>query len=719
MHARRRLVTLVAAALGLAAGHLAHAQPAREWRGVTAGGANVYIRVPAGWQPGAPLAIVNHGYSLDFDDSPSLGSLVDVILAEGIAAAASGYRTRGWAPFVALEDNQRLLEAFVAQFGEPGPLYAVGGSMGGLISLKQAEDPRFAARTVGVFALCPPAAGARAWDAGFDLRMIYDAVCAGVGGGELIRGDAPLTWAMNLIDIPEELSLTGRSDPAVRTLARINQCTGLNLPPALRTPPQRDRLRRITALSRIPSEDFLLLNLGYATFGLGELTRAPDKLGARSAFDNRAVAYGEDPAFEASVFRQAADPWAAIALRQSSNVTGAASARILSLHTDGDLLVLPHHQHALALKYAGGNLVQAEVRETADSHCGFSRAELIAGWRALRAWTAGGVKPTPALLQQRCEAVQAGGEPGPCRIAALSAYDLDAAIRPRAPEPVNTVDGLWFDPARNGEGVVVELIGDPLGYRQRAVQRAVVSWFTYPPSGASGKQRWLVGVGEVYENAIVVREMTETRDGRFAGAPGAPAALKQAWGRVDLWFDRDEGGRLASLRLRYAGPPQWGQGELRLQQLTGLGTSRNVPGVHPATLAENRAAQRSGWYALPQDGEGILMQQQLNSDGSTTSLLVWHTYDLAGLPMFLIGTTRAPSHADNCDAPVDIDVSVTRGARFGAAFDPAQVQVLPWGRVRLDGRNCALTSLRWTANDPSYGSGALPLFRLTAPLGVR
>jgi hypothetical protein len=710
---------LAAALLFAGALPLAQAQPAREWRGVTEGGANAYIRVPAGWQPGAPLAIVNHGYSLDFDDSPSLGPLVDVILADGVAVAASGYRTRGWAPFVALDDNQRLLEAFTAQFGAPGPLYAVGGSMGGLISLKQAEDPRFAARTVGVYALCPPAAGARAWDSGFDLRMAYDAVCAGVGGGELIRGDAPLAWAMNLADIPEELSVTGRSDPAVRTLARINQCTGLNLPPALRTPPQRDRLRRITELSRIPSEDFLLVNLGYSTFALGELTRAPDKLGARSAFDNRAVAYGGDSGFEASVFRQAADPWAAIALRQSSNVNGAASARILSLHTDGDLLVLPQHQQVLRLKYPNGNLVQAEVRETVDSHCGFNRAELVAGWRALREWTAGGVKPTTAALQQRCEAVQTGGEPGPCRIAALPAYDLDSAIRPRAPEPPNTIDGLWFDPARDGEGVVVESIGDPLGYRQRGPQRVVVSWFTYPPNGAPGGQRWLVGVGEVYDNAIVVREMTETRDGRFAGAPGSPAAIKQAWGRVDLWFDRDDDGRLASLRLRYAGPPQWGSGELRLQQLTGLGTSRNVPGTHPASLAENRAAQRAGWYIVPQDGEGMLMQQQLHGDGSATSLVVWYTYDLAGLPMFLVGATRAPLNAAACDAPIDIDVSVTRGARFGAAFDPAQVQVLPWGRVRLDSRNCALTTLRWTANDPAYGSGELPLFRLTAPLGVR
>lgn len=717
MRVRRVVRNLIALLLALSAG-IAGAQPAREWRGQTEAGASVYLRLPAGWQPGAGLAIVNHGYSLDFDDVPSLGPLVDVLLADGLAVAASGYRTRGWAPFVALDDNQRLLEAFTAQFGDPGPLYAVGGSMGGLISLKQAEDPRFADRTAGVYALCPPAAGARAWDSGFDLRMVYDAVCAGVGGGELIRGDPPLTWAMNLADIPEQLELTGRSDPAVRTLARINQCTGLNLPPALRTPPQRDRLRRITELSRIPSEDFLLLNLGYATFGLGELVRAPDKLAARSPFDNRAVGYGNDPGLEARVLRQAADPWAAIALRASSNVSGGATAKIVSLHTDGDLLVLPHHQHALALKYPGGNLAQAEIREAVDSHCGFNRAELVAGWRALRAWTTGAARPTAASLQQGCEQARAAGEPGPCRIAPLAGYDLDAAIRPRGAEPANTIDGMWFDPARDGEGVVVELIGPALGYRQRGPQRAVVSWFTYPPAGVPGDQAWLVGLGEVHDNAILVREVLVTRGGRFAGAIGSPAAARERWGRLELWFESTAGQRLDRLRLRYAGPPQWGSGELDLVQLTTLGAGINPADARPDRLPANRAARRSGWYTPPQDGEGVLLQQQLGSDGSLTSVLVWYGYDLAGQPMYLIGVQRAAEAVDDCAAPIDLDVFRTHGARFGAGFDPADVRVLPWGRVRLSSRDCALTALAWEADDPRYGTGSLPLYRLTAPLGA-
>src|SRR5687768_12151334 len=194
---RIRLVQFAFCLAALACSSTADA--VRESSGQTPGGAFFRIAAPDDWQAGDPLVLYQHGF--DFDPpapNPSLGPLLEVQLAQGYAVAASSFSQRGWALFRALDDNAELLDAFTGAFGAPGEIVAFGGSMGGLVSLKLAEDPRFAERTSSVFAICPAAAGTEAWDFAFDLRLIYDELCAGVSGGELQRGDPPHTWAVNL-----------------------------------------------------------------------------------------------------------------------------------------------------------------------------------------------------------------------------------------------------------------------------------------------------------------------------------------------------------------------------------------------------------------------------------------------------------------------------------------------------------------------------------------
>ena len=145
-------------------------------------------------------------HGLDFggaDPDPSLGPLKDLQISEGYAVAASSYRQRGWALFTAPDDNAELLTVFKQLVGTPGAIVPFGASLGGLISLKMAEDSRFAP-VPGVYAACPPAAGTRAWDEAIDLRLAYDVICK--GAGELPTGDPPTPWAYNLGDIPSDLS---------------------------------------------------------------------------------------------------------------------------------------------------------------------------------------------------------------------------------------------------------------------------------------------------------------------------------------------------------------------------------------------------------------------------------------------------------------------------------------------------------------------------------
>lgn len=697
--------------------------------GTTPGGANYTIRVPDGWQPGGPMVMVNHGYSFDFDTDVSSGPLVDVQLAQGFAVVASGFRTHGWALPVAIDDNWELYQRFVQQFGEPGTLIAAGGSMGGLISLKQSEDRRFADQVDAVYALCPPAAGSRAWESGFDLKLSYDAICSGVGGGEFPRGDSPFPWVLNLADVPEDLSDLSLNSPMLRALARIQQCTGLLGPSWLRTPPQRDRLSDLKRISGIDDEDFLAVNLGYAVFGLADLVRDPAKLAGRNPFDNLAVSYtaGRGPfrntALESRIERVARDPFATVRLRETSDLRGAGRAPIVSLHTSRDQLTIPEHQETLRALYRPSRLLSAIVSEAQPTHCQFNRAELVAGWNATRDAAAGISLPTVAALQSRCEAlVASGAEAGPCRIDARAKVGaLDAMIRPRIEASTYRIGGVWIAPGANPAVADVLVIheverrgalGPPVSGEVR------VAWHAWLRDLLTGNiaPYWVVGDGERYGNAIVVRDARVGAGGRFGLDWAAPGEATAAFGRVELWLDpalaNGEPASVGRASMRVIGPSLLGLSSRiqRYQQTRILG---------PATPLAGQAAIPDGillapfaeaaWFTDGFGGQLALTLVDRGTGGNAIAARIdWFTFDREGRPVHLSG-----------ESATRIDGAWRVALRRADPLDPAG---LPWGEITLDAPPCdESATLRWTAVDPAFGAGevAAPRMRSAFPNGCR
>ena len=106
-------------------------------------------------------------------------------------------------------------------------------------------------------------------------------------------------------------------------------------------------------------------------------------------------------------------------------------AKIVSLHTDKDGLVIVENESEYASVVPAANLVTAVAIEPTPSHCGFSNAETAASWESLRGWVAGGPQPTAAGIQALC-VVLAPTVGGPCRIdPAFVIPDMDGRIRPR------------------------------------------------------------------------------------------------------------------------------------------------------------------------------------------------------------------------------------------------------------------------------------------------
>jgi hypothetical protein len=697
---------VLARLLLLLSGLLAGAAPrAAEISGQTPGGAAYRIAVPDGWQPGDGLVLVQHGFNFAPVTEPDLGPLQAQILADGYALAASGYRQSGWALFHALDDNAELLAEFRNRYGEPGPLLSAGGSMGGLIALKLAEDPRFRDDVQGVLAFCPAADGYAAWEQSFDLRLAYDAICAEADDGRLPRGAEPTPWALDLHLIPAAGDF---DEPALLApvAAPIAACTGLGVPPALRNSGMLERLALLAAAAGTQDEAALVQLLGYAVFGLADLVRAPDKLAGRVAFDNRGATYGAtgvDPdarlaAVRARMAVVAADPLARLRFEDDNRLDGSASARILSLHTSRDAVVVPRHQLAVWRRYVdvGGPALVALAEEATPTHCGFEPAEIASAWTVLREWLARppAQRPTVESLRAACSAA---GETS-CRWRATSEGELGGLgpswVRHAEP-PSRPVSGLWFDPAFVGQGLMLEELDRPFGVRPAGQLRVAASWYTYAPDGGP---RWLIGVGRMRDAGVVIDPLFAAVQGEFPTGPQAAAAPVAPWGRLDFTVTRD------GTAMHYAGPPAWGTGARAAQQLTRSGYA--VP--HDIDFSPPPAPRfmRLGTYYAPAlAGQGWVLNQ-FERDGKVASTLLWYTYDSAGQPLWLVGLDERDDDG--------LQFRLHRAAPDGR-FDAAPTVQPEWGDAMLEVDACNVTAIAWQPSVPGYAAGRVPVARLTRP----
>ncbi len=111
------------------------------------------------------------------------------------------------------------------------------------------------------------------------------------------------------------------------------------------------------------------------------------------------------------------------------------------------------------------------------------------------------------------------------------------------------------------------------------------------------------------------------------------------------------------------------------------------------------------WWNPRRAGEGVMIEVVRNPDPSFVdrSLLffAWFTYDPAGNPTYLSGVATLNSSSVNQD--IDMPVSITRGARFGSAFQAQDVQFISWGNVRLRYANCGQLTVSYTPTLSGWG----------------
>jgi hypothetical protein len=478
---------------------------------------------------------------------------------------------------------------------------------------------------------------------------------------------------------------------AVEVLGAAGICLGLNVNPLLQTSAMRQRREQLQRINNIDPA-FLQTLLFYATFGISELFHDPAKLNARLAFSNAGVEYG-DAGINARIKRISADPFAAFDLSRHYTPTGAVgNAKVLSMHTSGDGLVLPEQQSELDGKLTTAQWSRSMVRESSATHCGFTDAELISGWDALIAWTRqGATKPDARSLQSRCTALSGAGG-SDCRFdanAVFGRYTDRVRTRPKTGRTVDSnVSGLWFDPARNGEGYVVEVLDE---------QRAVVAFFSYPPTGAAGVQRWAVGVGEIRDNSIIVDALTRSRGARFGQALDPTAVQTIAYGRTQLFFDRCAA---SQYRMQVADATPDLQGSLT--QIAFVGEQR-CDRQYFAPPSTTRGGLSGAWFDPARGGEGVFLTEL----DDNRIAVQWFTFDENAEQRWLSGLALRIGNR------LVVDLVEPVGTRYGTAFQTSAIQQRPFGRLTLTFSNCNNARFDFIPTRAGIDSVNMPLQRLT------
>jgi hypothetical protein len=409
------IAQILVVVIGLCIASSSHAATVLD--GNTGGGAFFRIVVPDATDPvpwNGDLVFWNHGFSL----SPAgpvtdLGPLSSLQIGlEGYAVAASSYQQFGWALFKTTTDMKQLYNVFVSNFGTPNQVYLTGASLGALVTAQLIEKGGVG-NVVGALPICGALAGGRNWDAGIDLRLVYDVVCSNTPTAFLPGGSTGLpepgfpTYALNP---PSPINNT------LFMVLAINECMGILAPPAFRTAQQNANLGAFLFETGIPGS-FIPTDMGFALFGMSDLIWSASKLKGKRGFGNDGVPY-TIPGINLGIQRVAANPGAKNRLRQNFTPTGnVGGVKIVTLHEKNDGLVIVENEREYFEIAPSSQLTQGIVNNSVANHCGFTPAEGVAAWESLRGWVAGAPQPTAAGMQGLCNAVMANpASPGPCRI---------------------------------------------------------------------------------------------------------------------------------------------------------------------------------------------------------------------------------------------------------------------------------------------------------------
>jgi len=275
------------------------------------------------------------------------------------------------------------------------------------------------------------------------------------------------------------------------------------------------------------------------------------------------------------------------------------------------------------------------------------------------------------------------------------AYDITAYQGDAVPFVIEPgISAVWYDPARNGEGFIVEIL---------TADRALMYWFTYD---IEGRQDWFVAEGEIQGNGITFPQLIRVSGGEFGPGFDPEEVTRTVVGSASFVWSSCESGSMSWVIDQDGGEQRQGQMVLiRLTQLMGLSC-----GIRKPLPPERPEGQLSGsWYDPSHSGEGFALEVLINAQ----VLVYWFSFDAEGNRRWFFGVGEIKDGKLRFD-----EMFTTLGGIFGSGFDPETVELFPWGSLELE-LNYLEGTARFEPEEEGFPAGSLDLTRLTILDGLR
>jgi len=272
-----------------------------------------------------------------------------------------------------------------------------------------------------------------------------------------------------------------------------------------------------------------------------------------------------------------------------------------------------------------------------------------------------------------------------------------ASVTPNSiPSTVNInqhgLTGSWYEPAKSGQGVEVEVFADLIAPGTGQVQ---VSWFTFDTTAPGGpeRQRWYTMGGNVATGAASVNlPIYQNVGGNFNAGPITTATQV---GTVTLRFADCEHGTLDYTFTDGSGR----SGTLDLSRLT-----KNVTCVSSGARPVNRDFAFCGnWYDPATSGQGITLEI---NPLSPVAFFAWYTYAPSGAAAGAAGQRWYTGQSGYMAGARTLAMKLY--ATTGGLFDesapaPATIEV---GTATLTFQTCTAATLDYTFTGGSSAGAA-------------
>ncbi|MFN2425206.1 MAG: hypothetical protein ABR587_02020 [Candidatus Binatia bacterium] len=419
------------------ADHIYDGYTCDEQKGAGKNGGHFRITFPSNWD--GDLVIVNHGFDLNdrkirphetcsndsnqacaadvdcgsgnFCNNISYMLLDEILLPMGKAIAAPTYSTSGWAPFESAKDIKDILKYIKKESGYGDQLERVivtGFSGGGAVTV----DAMLKLKIDGAIPLCAAAGGGLpTWDVAMDVRLVYDFLCDDVPGAKF--QSAPDQG---------EVNSNNSSNDAINMALTVDTCLGV-IGFAPHTPEMDTRLADFLALTAFDGgAGNVATAMGFATLGLGDFVRDPERLkgkliGLNDTLDYSTIGVGGPLAasFDAGVERLVFGKGRKKLAKAFNPIFTKGKGKkieypILSMAGAADWLVIPEFQRVLTTGLTDGGKAYTQTWIDTFGHCVFSEEETRAVFNSFFDWLGPldgpyGTQPTAEDVAAECLAV--------------------------------------------------------------------------------------------------------------------------------------------------------------------------------------------------------------------------------------------------------------------------------------------------------------------------